>query len=334
MRPLALVLAVMALTTHVAGPAYAWCCSSTIAKIGQLALAGSHAPGRPKEAAGLAADERREPYLDASCLGSTDVAASPTRSMSRDAIAYAWLLIDASVYLVAADAGNDAPHGTTCLDVLQPLLGDETCPRTGLLRNLGAAVAANAQDASARRANRGRPIAANPWRTDIILPVRTMPASFNRTRMCALTSTQELSSRPVRPRTKESGRATRSRPRRPVPARPYSCWLGIKAETGSAGFRGPSAECSAILVPHARCDRSPSTPAPRTSQRRTKVEAASTGPPIRSLRRSRCCEIVSLCWSRATVQIFKARRLTSSQVSGWMLRPDFLRPATYPAHAQ
>lgn len=91
-------------------------------------------------------------------LTSTPVAlvrqASPWHAMSRDAIAFAWLLDDASAYLVAAGAGNDAPQyeygGTTCLDVLHPLLGDDTCPRTGLPRNLGAAVAANAQQCGAR----------------------------------------------------------------------------------------------------------------------------------------------------------------------------------------
>ncbi|RXV72521.1 hypothetical protein D1006_09340 [Burkholderia stabilis] len=147
MRLLALVMAFMALTAHAPGPADAWCRSSTIAKVRQVALAESHAVGRSKAVAALAAYDRLKPALDAGCLESTRLDSPSARPMNQDAIAYAWLLNDASAYLIAADARDDSPQDESgspaCLSVLQPLLGDDMRPRPGVPRNLGAAIAAN-----------------------------------------------------------------------------------------------------------------------------------------------------------------------------------------------
>ncbi|UXU88108.1 hypothetical protein [Burkholderia sp. S-53] len=147
MRLLALVMAFMVSTAHAADPADASCRSSTIAKVRQQALAESHAAGRSKAFAALAAYDRLKPALDAGCLESTRLDSPSVRPMNQDAIAYAWLLNGASAYLIAADALYDAPQdesgGPACLGVLQPLLGDDTRQCLGMPRNLGAAIAAN-----------------------------------------------------------------------------------------------------------------------------------------------------------------------------------------------
>jgi len=146
MRLLALVMTFVALTAHAAGPSDAWCRSSAITRIRQQALADGHAPGRPAAASLLAAYDRLKPALDAGCLGSAYVGSAGTPPpLSQDAIAYAWLLNDASTYLVGA--GDNAPEGESggpaCIDVLQPLLGDDMRPRPGLPRRLVDAISAN-----------------------------------------------------------------------------------------------------------------------------------------------------------------------------------------------
>ncbi|MBN3794239.1 hypothetical protein [Burkholderia sp. Ac-20392] len=151
MRLLAVVMTFMALTAHAAGPSDDRCRSSTITRIRQLALADSHAPGRPAAASMLAAYDRLEPALDAGCLDSQHGGSAGTPPLSQDAIAYAWLLNDASMYLVGA--GDNAPEresgGPACIDPLQPLLGDDMRPRPGLPRRLVEAISANIRQCAA-----------------------------------------------------------------------------------------------------------------------------------------------------------------------------------------
>lgn len=65
--------------------------------------------------------------------------------LSQDAIAYAWLLNDASTYLVGAgdSALEGESGGPACIDALQPLLGDDMRRRLGLPRRLVDAISAN-----------------------------------------------------------------------------------------------------------------------------------------------------------------------------------------------
>lgn len=347
MRVIALVMADMALTTHAAGPAYVWCRSSTIAKIRRQLSVDSQAPGHPTKSAALADGQRLEPDLDAGCLGSTGVATSRWRAMSRDAIAYAWLLNDASADLVAEGAGNDAPRyesgSPTCLDMPQPMLGDDTCARTGLPRNLGAAVTANAQqfgarcvDSSYKLANIGiwsaHRIESVAYTRHPACPYDARPRSTERGCVHWLRRTSFRHASYVRERRKADVR--RAVVHVLATARPCSCWCGITSRKRSVGFRGPNSLRSAIRVSHAKCDRPLSAPAARpcVDGRRSGLLA---GPPIRSSRRSTCCETVSRCWPRATARIFEGRLLTSSQVGhGGRCSPIFQRPATYPRRAQ
>lgn len=135
----------MALTAHAAGPSDAWCRSGTIATIRQQALADSHAPGRPAAASLLAAYDRLKPALDAGCLGSAHGGSTGAPPLNQDAIAYAWPLNDASMYLVGAgdNAPEREPGGPASIDPLQPLLGDDMRPRPGLPRRLVEAISAN-----------------------------------------------------------------------------------------------------------------------------------------------------------------------------------------------
>lgn len=73
MRRLAVAMTFMALTAHAAGPSDAWYRPSTITRIRQLALADSHAPGRPAAAAVLTAYDRLRHALDAGCLGAVRI---------------------------------------------------------------------------------------------------------------------------------------------------------------------------------------------------------------------------------------------------------------------
>ncbi|WP_175045553.1 hypothetical protein [Burkholderia lata] len=118
---------------------------STITRIRQRALADSHAPGRPAAASLLAAYDRQKSALDARCLGSAHGGSTGTPPLNQDAIAYAWLLNDASMYRVGA--GDNAPEresgGPASIDPLQPLLGDDMRPRPGLPRRLVEAISAN-----------------------------------------------------------------------------------------------------------------------------------------------------------------------------------------------
>ncbi|MBN3815515.1 hypothetical protein G3N57_02355 [Paraburkholderia sp. Se-20369] len=143
--------ALTALTAHAADPTDTRCRSSTIAKVRQQALEDSRAAGRPRAAAALAAYNRLKPALDAGCLSSAHSGSPATRPMSQDANAYAWLLNDASAYLIPA--GDSAPpsesDSAACLDVLLPLLGDDMRPRPGLPHKLGAAISANVLQCSA-----------------------------------------------------------------------------------------------------------------------------------------------------------------------------------------
>lgn len=147
MRLLVLLMAFMTLTAQGAGPADTRCRSSTIARVRQQALADSHAPGRAAATASLAAYSRLKPALDAGCLGSADIGSTAARPWSQDAIAYAWLLSDASMYLVGASAGDGTSPNESgspaCIDVLQPLLSDDLRPHPGLPRRLVEAISAN-----------------------------------------------------------------------------------------------------------------------------------------------------------------------------------------------
>lgn len=141
MRLLALAITfttLTALTAHAAEPTGTRCRSSTIAKVRQQALEDSRTEGRPRAAAALAAYDRLKPALDAGCLSSAHSSSPAARPMNQDAVAYAWLLNDASAYLIAA--GDGAPptisDSAACLDVLQPLLGDDMRPRAGLPHTL------------------------------------------------------------------------------------------------------------------------------------------------------------------------------------------------------
>ncbi|WP_342703426.1 hypothetical protein OHZ10_01470 [Burkholderia arboris] len=154
MRLLALAITfttLTALTAHAAEPTDTRCRSSTIAKVRQQALEDSRTEGRPRAAAALAAYDRLKPALDAGCLSSAHSSSPAARPMNQDAVAYAWLLNDASAYLIAA--GDGAPptisDSAACLDVLQPLLGDDMRPRAGLPHKLGAAISTNVLQCSA-----------------------------------------------------------------------------------------------------------------------------------------------------------------------------------------
>jgi hypothetical protein len=168
MRLLALLMALTTLTVHAAGPADTWCRSSTIARIRQQALAVSHAPGRSAKAAALAAYGQLKPELDAECLGSADIGSTTAPSWSQDAIAYAWLLNDASMYLVDAGAGDDTSRNNTggpaCIDALQPLLGDDMRPHAGLPRRLVEAITTNVLQCAAHCASPScKPTNVNIW---------------------------------------------------------------------------------------------------------------------------------------------------------------------------
>lgn len=106
--------------------------------------ADSHAPGRSAAASLLSAYDRLKPALDAGRLGSEHVGfvAPP---LSEDAIAYAWLLNDASTYLVGAGDSvlEGESGGPARIDALQPLLGDDMRRRLGLPRRLVDAISAN-----------------------------------------------------------------------------------------------------------------------------------------------------------------------------------------------
>lgn len=154
MRLLALAIGfttLTALTAHAAAPTDTWCRSSAIAKVRQHALEDSRTAGRPGAVAALAAYGRLKPTLDAACLSSTPSSSPAAWPMNQDEIAYAWLLNDASAYLIAA--GDSAPptesDSTACLDVLQPLLGDDMRPRPGLPHKLATAISANVLQCSA-----------------------------------------------------------------------------------------------------------------------------------------------------------------------------------------
>ncbi|WP_124586114.1 hypothetical protein [Burkholderia contaminans] len=85
---------------------------STITRIRQQALADSRAPGRSAGSSLLAAYDRPKPALDAGCLGSAHVGFVGAPPLSQDAIAYSWLLNDASTYLVgAADSALEGEPG-------------------------------------------------------------------------------------------------------------------------------------------------------------------------------------------------------------------------------
>ncbi|KHK49521.1 hypothetical protein PI86_15440 [Burkholderia sp. A9] len=130
----------------------AWCRAGTIAAIRQQALSESHT-ARARGAAARAAYDTLKPAIDAGCLTATYDGATPASAMTPEAIAYAWLLTDASVYLIAAGSNDDATRGdsdnATCLDVLLPLIRDNMRPRSGLPHGLHVAVAANVQQCSA-----------------------------------------------------------------------------------------------------------------------------------------------------------------------------------------
>lgn len=130
----------MALTAHSAVPSDAWCRSSAITRIRQQTLADSRAPERPAATAVLAADDRLKPPLDLGCLGAAHIGSAGASPLSQDAIAYAWLLIDASMYVVCA--GDNAPErqsgGPICIGpiaaitrrryALPPRLAPQACP--------------------------------------------------------------------------------------------------------------------------------------------------------------------------------------------------------------
>ncbi|KVA61630.1 hypothetical protein [Burkholderia cepacia] len=47
-------------------------------------------------------------------LGSVHAGATKAPSWSQDAVAYAWLIIDAAMYFIAAGAGDDASTDESC----------------------------------------------------------------------------------------------------------------------------------------------------------------------------------------------------------------------------
>jgi hypothetical protein len=151
MRLLALAIALAASTAHAADPTDTRCRSSTIAKTRQQALEENRTAGRPRAAAALAAYDRLKPALDADCLSAAHSGSPTAPPMDQDAIAYAWLLNDASAYLIAAgDSAPPAESGSAaCLDALQPLLGDDMRPRPGFPQKLRAATSANVLQCSA-----------------------------------------------------------------------------------------------------------------------------------------------------------------------------------------
>ncbi|MEK7892097.1 hypothetical protein AAB992_33865 [Burkholderia contaminans] len=120
---------------HLASP-------STIAKIRQQTLADSHA--RPATVV-QATYDRLKPALDVGGRGAAHVGSAGVYPLSQDAIAYAWLLNDASMYLVGT--GDNAPEresgSPACIDPLQPLLAGDMRPRPGPPRRLVQAISAN-----------------------------------------------------------------------------------------------------------------------------------------------------------------------------------------------
>lgn len=120
---------------HLASP-------STIAKIRRQTLADSHA--RPATVV-QATYDRLKSALDVGGRGAAHVGSAGVYPLSQDAIAYAWLLNDASMYLVGT--GDNAPEresgSPACIDPLQPLLAGDMRPRPGLPRRLVQAISAN-----------------------------------------------------------------------------------------------------------------------------------------------------------------------------------------------
>ncbi len=130
-----------------------WCRAERIATVRQQALSESRTAGRTKSAAARAAYDTLKPAIDANCLPASGNDAVSPHVMTPGAIAYAWLLNDASVYLTGAgssdnDLRSDADNDT-CLGILHPLIGDDMRPHAWLPSRLGAAVAANVQQCSA-----------------------------------------------------------------------------------------------------------------------------------------------------------------------------------------
>ncbi len=94
-----------------------WCRTERIAMVRQQALSESRTAARPKGAAARAAYDKLKPAIEANCLPSSGNGAVSTHAMTPGAIAYAWLLNDASVYLTATsnsdiDRGSDADSDT------------------------------------------------------------------------------------------------------------------------------------------------------------------------------------------------------------------------------
>ncbi|WP_322027465.1 hypothetical protein [Burkholderia sp. BCC1977] len=151
---LAFALIFAAPVAHAGRTDKAGCTTGTIPAIRQQALSESHAAGRAKGAAARAAYDTLKPAVDASCLSATDNEAALVNAMAPGAITYAWLLNDASTYLIAAGSDNNASQSDADsparLDVLQTLIHDDLRPRTWLPHRLRVAVAASVQRCSAR----------------------------------------------------------------------------------------------------------------------------------------------------------------------------------------
>ena len=145
-----------------------WCRTERISMVRQQALSESRTADRTKSAAARAAYDTLKPAIDANCLPSSASSGASTHAMTSDAIAYAWLLNDASVYLTAAGSSDSdllSDTGSeTCLDILHPLIGDDMRPHAWLPSRRGAAVAANVQQCSSHCVEPScRPTNMNVW---------------------------------------------------------------------------------------------------------------------------------------------------------------------------
>ncbi|KVF56004.1 hypothetical protein WK78_35735 [Burkholderia cepacia] len=74
-------------------------------------------------------------------LGSVHAGAAKATSWSQDAVAYAWLINDAAMYVIAAGAGDDASTDESCCPTF--IDSDDIRPCRELPRRFAAAISAH-----------------------------------------------------------------------------------------------------------------------------------------------------------------------------------------------
>lgn len=137
------------------------CRATDLAALRRDALDARHASGKTPAVAANDALERLRPAVDAHCLdrradddASIDPQQPPARLPRRDALEYAWLLSDASVYFIDANRGRNGLAGSLgddyCFRALSPLLDENYRPVPWLPAALRSAVATNVKQCVAQ----------------------------------------------------------------------------------------------------------------------------------------------------------------------------------------